>query len=337
MFENLFRCSGSIERHYAAPLLDERVEYLRYLETVGVQRETLGKNAAHLRRLTCLLGLTEARPVSVAEVEKAAEEWWRPGMAGFKKRGSRRTRAKFVAESLRWLRFQGWLEESERPLRYPRTSQVTAFAAWAREERGYSEATIESCCAVAEDFFKFLAESDTPFGSVSIVDVDRAIAAKSARVELSRRTIENIATRLKIFFRFAEDRGYCKPGISNAITFPRIYVNEDVPARLKREDVVRLLETTEGDSAVDKRDRPILMLLAVYGLRSAELRGLQLDDIDWEHETLRVRRPKPGRTHVYPLSPGVGQAVLRYLRDVRPRHRDRTPLPHASGAIPAAG
>ena len=75
---------------------------------------------------------------------------------------------------------------------------------------------------------------------------------------------------------------------------------------------------------MDKRDRAILMLLAAYGLRSTELRGLQLDDFDWERETLSVRRPKPGRTHVYPLSKGVGVAVLRYLREVRPRHPDRT-------------
>ncbi|TIU76487.1 MAG: integrase, partial [Mesorhizobium sp.] len=38
---------------------------------------------------------------------------------------------------------------------------------------------------------------------------------------------------------------------------------------------------------------------------------------------LRVRCPKPGRTHLYPLSKGVGQTVLRYLREVRPAHPER--------------
>ena len=324
MFEDLFRCTATIEKHRTAPLFNERVEYLRYLDTLGVLPPTLAKRAAYLLRLIRLLELTEPRVVSAGEVEQAASEWWRPGMKGYRRRAAHHIRTKFAANSLRWLRFTGWLEEPEKPPRRPLPPQVAAFVAWAREERGYSEATIESCCSAAEDFFKFLAESDTPFDSVSIVDVDRAVMAKSARAELSRRTIETSAGRLKTFFRFAEERGWCKPGIAAGITIPRIYVNEDVPARLKREDVMRLLATTEGDSAVDKRDRAILMLLAVYGLRSGELRGLQLDDIDWEHETLRVRRPKPGRTHVYPLSRGVGQAVLRYLRDVRPRHHDRT-------------
>ena len=36
-----------------------------------------------------------------------------------------------------------------------------------------------------------------------------------------------------------------------------------------------------------------------------------------------MRCPKPGRTHHYPLSRGVGQTILRYIRDVRPPRPDR--------------
>ena len=269
MFEALFICARSIERHLTAPLVEERVEYLRHLQKLGSQRHSLRKLAANLLRLVCLLELTVARPVRVAEVEAAAKEWWRPGMLGIRNRGPVHTGATFVAASLRWLRFQGWLEE---PPRRPATPQVAAFAAWARGERGYAEATVESCCAATEEFFRFLAENKTPFASVSVVDVDRAVAAKSARAELSRRTIQNHAVRLRMFFRFAEDRGWCRPGIAAAISMPRMYVNDAVPAGLKRDDVVRLLATTEGDRPADKRDRAILMLLAVYGLRSGELR-----------------------------------------------------------------
>ena len=65
------------------------------------------------------------------------------------------------------------------------------------------------------------------------------------------------------------------------------------------------------------------MLLITYGLRAGKVSGLQLDDLDWQREMLRVRCPKPGRAHLYPLSRGVGQAVLRYLREVRPQQPDR--------------
>ena len=37
-----------------------------------------------------------------------------------------------------------------------------------------------------------------------------------------------------------------------------------------------------------------------------------------------MRCPKPGRTHLYPLSRAVGQAILRYIRELRPPRPERT-------------
>jgi site-specific recombinase XerD len=85
-----------------------------------------------------------------------------------------------------------------------------------------------------------------------------------------------------------------------------------------------LLATTEGDRPADIRDRAILLLLAVYGLRAGEVRHLRLEDFDWEQELLSVTCPKTRQTRTYPLSRLVGDAVLRYLKEVRPRsvHRE---------------
>ena len=94
--------------------------------------------------------------------------------------------------------------------------------------------------------------------------------------------------------------------------------DETVPKGVRREDVVRLLASVQGDRPVDKRDCAILMLFVAYGLRAGEVVGLRLDDLDWENEIIRVRCPKTGRTHVWPLSPDVGNAILRYIREVRP-------------------
>jgi site-specific recombinase XerD len=60
------------------------------------------------------------------------------------------------------------------------------------------------------------------------------------------------------------------------------------------------------------------MLFVAYGLRASEVAGLQIDNLDWESGVLRVRCPKPGRTHLWPLSPTVGNAILDYMRDARP-------------------
>jgi len=49
------------------------------------------------------------------------------------------------------------------------------------------------------------------------------------------------------------------------------------------------------------------------------VRALRLEDLDWENELLYVTRPKPRRRQTYPLSHTVGEALLRYIKEVRPR------------------
>ena len=49
---------------------------------------------------------------------------------------------------------------------------------------------------------------------------------------------------------------------------------------------------TEGDRPVDIRDRAILLLLAVYGLRAGEVNRLRLEDFDWERELFTVMSSK---------------------------------------------
>jgi integrase len=65
--------------------------------------------------------------------------------------------------------------------------------------------------------------------------------------------------------------------------------------------------------------RAIFLLLAVYGVRSAELQCLKLEDLDWEREMICVTRFKARRKQLYPLSHTVGESILRYLKEVRPR------------------
>ena len=149
-------------------------------------------------------------------------------------------------------------------------------------------------------------------------DIDDAVSAEHRRGAWSRRTIHDYAQRLRAFFLFAEAHGLCRVGLARGIIGPRFMADETVPKGVRREDVLRLLASVQGDRPVDKRDCAILMLFVAYGLRAGEVVGLRLDDLDWENEIIRVRCPKTGRTHVWPLSPDVGNAILRYIREGRP-------------------
>ena len=311
MFELLFTRPSAIERYRSAPLVNERIRYLAHCEQLGIKPETLCKIAAHQLNLVRLLGLQEDEGANLRRIEAGFRQ-----LSSAEKRGSRpRARRRFLGHAERWLRFLGWLKEPE-TANHSHAREVADFAARMSSERGWSDATIEGHCRTADRFFVWLDERCVDLASVEISVIDEVVADYQAR-GYSRSTVHLYAQQLRTYFRFAEEQGWCKLGLADGIMPPRRHSGETVPKGLNRDEVVRLLATTEGDQPFEIRARAILMLLITYGLRSHEVSSLQLDDLDWERETLRVRHRKTGRTHLYPLSCGVGQTVLRYLREVR--------------------
>ena len=105
---------------------------------------------------------------------------------------------------------------------------------------------------------------------------------------------------------------------ADALRGPRIHSQEGLPKGPSRPDVERLLSGFDTGRPVDIRDRAILILLAVYGLRAGEVSRLRLEDVDWDNDTITVDRTKQRRRQTYPLLPILGRALLRYVRDVRP-------------------
>ena len=75
-----------------------------------------------------------------------------------------------------------------------------------------------------------------------------------------------------------------------------------IPRSISWEQVEQVLASIDRRCACGKRDYAMLLLLASYGLRAAEVAALTLDDIDWRNERLRIRDRKAGNTTTYPLS-----------------------------------
>ena len=317
MFELLFARPSTIARYRCAPLLNERLVYLARCEQVGIKPATLRRIASHQLDLVRILDLRDDDGLNPRRIAAGVRQWSLP-----EERLSRpRARRRFFSDAERWLRFLGWLEEPEVAC-HTHTREVTTFAARMSGERGWSDATVEGCCRTVDRFFVWLDERGVDLASVGITMVDQVIARYHAR-GYRRSTIHLYAQHLRVFFRFAEQQGWSTPGLAGGILPPRRHRGETIPKGLNRNEVIRVLAATEGDRPCDLRARAVLMLLITYGLRAGEVSGLQLDDLDWEREKLQVRCPKPGRTHLYPLSRGVGQTILRYLREARPACRER--------------
>jgi integrase len=120
-------------------------------------------------------------------------------------------------------------------------------------------------------------------------------------------------------------RGHASADLSDTVIGPRIYEHEGIPSALAAEEVQKVLDVTRLDlSSTGLRDYAILMLLATYGLRAAEIVRLSLDDIDWRRDVLCVRHAKTGTYSELPLLTEPGEALLRYLERARPgsTHRE---------------
>ena len=323
MFENLFERPHTIEKYRSAPLYEDRLRYLVHVADGGAAPRTLYKIAYCQLNLVRLLDLREDETVTLPRLTAVANaQFDRNGYSGG--RGTRsRASSEFLGYALRWLRFLDRVEEPAVP-RHLYAAEIEAFTAWMRTERGLSEKTIHFRCQAVAEFLNRLARRNVPLAAVEMADVDEFLAAKTASGSCKRATINNYARYVRAFLAFGEDRGLCGSGLAGGIIPSRIYKDDPIPAGVSRDDVRRLLAGTEGERPGDKRDRAILMLLIGYGLRAGEVCDLHLDDLDWEQETIRVRRSKPGRTDFYPLSRGVGLAILRYLVDVRPQRPERS-------------
>ena len=99
-----------------------------------------------------------------------------------------------------------------------------------------------------------------------------------------------------------------------------IYAHEGIPFAIRAEDVKRVLAVAQGDrTAKGLRDFAILTLLSTYGARASEIVALRLNDVDWRKEIVRIHHSKTGATSYLPLLPEVGEAVLQYLQNSRPK------------------
>jgi site-specific recombinase XerD len=141
--------------------------------------------------------------------------------------------------------------------------------------------------------------------------------------KLSRTSLGTVAMGLRAWFRYCEAHGWTKPGVADAILVPRLYRHANLPFGPTWDQVSHMLEAASGPEPVHLRNRAILLLLAVYGLRSGEVRRLQLDDINWHQDSLHIRRSKSGCLELFPLEPSVGNALARYLQDGRPQSPSR--------------
>ena len=309
-----------LNRYRSAPYPSERKRFLAYLDDNGYSLSRLSSINRLLLEIAQRVSRDQDVTFSEGNLSACAKTWIR----GVPDRGSSKktlhaSEMNFLFVARRWMQFLGrWVvNESQQTC----ATELDAFLWHLKDERGLADATIENRRKSLTLFFNWLDGRVNSLSDVRLAEID-AYQKDCASRRWKRTTISFHVQALRSFFRYATAKGWCSD-IAPDISAPRLYANEGIPEGPSWDDVRRLIDNELGDSAVQVRNRAMLLLFAVYDFRLSEVRLLNLNDLDWEKERILLRRPKVRMTHEYLLTREVGGAILRYLKEARPKSSHR--------------
>lgn len=192
---------------------------------------------------------------------------------------------------------------------------VGRYIRWARNERGFSPATIRSYEGQLARMAVTLAHMEPE--AVTREDLRLVIDLWADRDPQTR---ANVTSAIRSFWKWAEDEGHVVLSPASKIRRPK------VPQR-QVDLLPTLTDTMLLDVAENPRDRLGLIILLDYGLRRGELHGVRVRDLDLGRRTLTVVKAKGGKVRVLPIRGRIVQAADEYLLTELPAPVRRPPEP----------
>ena len=314
MFETLFSANRALTRHRDGPLATERHRYLQHCTDHGATRKSQRLRARSILWVAEHMTPNDFGKVDASRLHEIVFGSDSPGTY------APTTAMTLVNFARPWFKYLGWWRQPEQSV--PFAPALDHFVAWMRDERGLTPCTIEQWRYRTSKFLHWCSDTDRNLATLQPQDIDAYLVTYGAQ-RWSRISAGNIAKMLRIFLRHAASNGACSAALARSIQGSPLYAVESLPYALSWDDVHRVIATTSGDTERDIRDRAILLMLALYGLRRGEVASLRLDQIDNVAGRLHIWRLKRRQPQVYPLVPSVATALRRYIDCARPD------VPHA--------
>jgi site-specific recombinase XerD len=198
---------------------------------------------------------------------------------------------------------------------------VDRYALYLREERAVAPVTVALYSRVARGFLaQSFGEGRLNLSVLRTIDVLTFVQRQAARG--SRKTAAYACSALRSFLDYLRYRGDVTIKLSAAVPTVANWSMPSIPRSIAPDHLRQVLASCNRRSPVGSRDYAILLLLARLGLRACGVVALELDDVDWQAATLRVRG-KGGHAYVLPLPVEVGEAIAAYLKIGRPISTNR--------------
>lgn len=200
-------------------------------------------------------------------------------------------------------------------------SYIDSFMVYLKVERNCSSLTLESYRRDLFDGIDFFSEvlgkkdEEIKPEEINYTLLRQYLGQLRAR-GLSRATVARRLSAWRTFCRFLCREGYLDTNPLHRLSVPR--QRRQLPNFLYKDEVRMLIEMPSLDRPLGIRDRAILEVLYATGIRVGELVSLDLSDIDFVSQSLRVTG-KGNKERIVP----IGSYALRALEDYLKRARHK--------------
>jgi integrase/recombinase XerD len=205
----------------------------------------------------------------------------------------------------------------------PIETMLARYRRYLTDDRGLSGPVAAAYSHWVTPFVQDVTGTESAKGLESLTAVDVTKFLTTHLPSMTRKTAQMTACALRSFLRFLHDQRILQIGLADTVPAVAHRRLSGLPQPLNQAQVSALLDACDRSTAVGRRDFAVITVLHRLGLRSGELSGLRLDDVDWQAGVLTIHG-KGDRTDRLPLPVDVGRAIVDYLRDGRPETTART-------------
>lgn len=195
---------------------------------------------------------------------------------------------------------------------------VEQFLEHLRYERNVSAHTLRNYRIDLEQFLEHLSGSKSPDKkrtTPAVEEIDHlTIREWLATLHSAQKQKSSIARKLaalRTFFQFLVREGLLELNPAKLVSTPR--QEKKLPNHLSVEEAVRFIESPDPETDLGKRDRAMLELMYATGVRVAELVTMNLGDIDFRSQLIRVTG-KRRKQRIVPFGDPAGEALRNYLK-----------------------
>lgn len=315
-----FVCPRTLKKLRSGPLGERLEGFCDWLLEHGFARHSVRAHLSNVSHLNEHLGARNGAVLKALSAQ-AVSEFLREYPLQARNRGpldQHLSRVKFsVSRFIEYLRSSGLFEPSAKTPIYQTLRD--AYLQWMCEHQHAAAGTIEVRSQSITQFLKWLGPKATPQGCLELTaeTVERFFLPYAQKMGRSAR--RSMQSALRTFLRFCFHQGYVQRPLDRAVPTLRTYKLATVPRGLTEEQALKALRAIDRNRNAGRRDYAICQMLYTYGVRGGQVRALRLEDIDWAKNQILFRASKHGKESLLPLTAEVGESLLEYLKNARPR------------------